>query len=224
MGIKEKRQQRRNELFDQFVSVQKLIDYLAEKELLGIDEIAAELETAFVRNPDKSNSPAYGYVDEPSISFVPYSDHDAAGHLSGILSDTVMSGIHGDTADHHGWLRDELFPFLQGNGIDTPVDLTEWTPQDSPHSVADNQDLSSNTASENAIDYQSNGRFGIKGKTFTAFLLVLRDFPVEYPRYKEKLPSAKEVDIWIKGKRYFRSARHSLVFSAMALEHFSAGS
>lgn len=47
-----------------------------------------------------------------------------------MLSDTIMGCGHGDASDHHGWLRDALFPFLQSHGFDVPVYLPAWKPQE----------------------------------------------------------------------------------------------
>jgi hypothetical protein len=129
MNIKERREARREKLFSQFVSVEGLVEYLANEEGLDIADVAAELE-GLIKRSDDSSLPEYGSIDEAAIEFVPYSVELSRLNLMDMLSDTIMGCGHGDASDCHGWLRDALFPFLQSHGFDVPVYLPAWKPQE----------------------------------------------------------------------------------------------
>lgn len=189
MGIRTKRLQRRDELYEQFVSVQGLIDYLAAKESLGIGEVAAELEEIFVRNVTGSELPVYGYVDEPSIAFIPYSNEQRASHLPGILSDTIFLAKHSGTADHHGWLRSDLFPFLWKTGMPFSFDLPKWSPLGTLHPQKD----------DSTISQKPLGQIGLNESSYSTPLLDLQKAAIfefySHPRTVD--PRKEEVVEWL---------------------------
>lgn len=129
MGIKERREAQREKLFSQFVSVEALIEYIANEEEMNIADVAADLE-GLIKRSDDSSLPEYGSIDEAAIEFVPYSAELSRLNLMNMLSDTIGDCGHGDASDHHGWLRDALFPFLQCHGIDVPLSLPAWEPRE----------------------------------------------------------------------------------------------
>ena len=130
MGWKEERDQRRDELFEQFVSVESLIEEIAGE--FGIDEAADEFMSRH-READDSDLPQFGPIDDSNYKFNPLAN--AFQHrevLYEMLEDTVEGCVHGDRSDHYGWLRKDLFTFLQKIGMDVPVYLPAWKPQDAP--------------------------------------------------------------------------------------------
>lgn len=220
MGIKEIRNKRLDDLYSQFVSVKGLIDHFASDEGLDISVVAAELEQAIKKSND-ADLPELGSVDLDTLVFTPWSaEEEGRAELMDWLSDTINDCGHNEHSDFYGWMREDLFPFLLSHGFDVGPNFPLWAPSSE---ICRNDDAVGQ-ASENIPDCAEDQPLVIRGAIFSSFMMVVREFPKEYPKYEEELPKAKTVEWWINKRKFFRSARHSLVFATMALEHFSIDS
>lgn len=150
MGIKEKREARREALYSQFVSVKNLIEFIATDEDIHISDVAAELE-GFFKKSDDSILPKYGAIDDDSIEFVPYPVEVSKSHLMGMLSDFIGCG-NADASDHHGWLRSDIFRFLQEYEVAAPVYLPAWRQQEYL-SMIDNNQMVDRAAEDEWLDH-----------------------------------------------------------------------
>lgn len=133
MGLKENREQLRYELNGQFVSVNMLIDALAEAENMEPSEVAAALLVVF-EQPDEVKRPALGSIDTMRIVFGQHEFFDPDECQKEVLTEslcTIAKGYEDEYSDRFGWLRDDLFPFLQSHGFDVPLNLPAWKPQGS---------------------------------------------------------------------------------------------
>lgn len=221
MGMKERREARLQNLFSQFVSVKGLINYFANEERLDISEVAAELEGIIKRSGD-SELPEFGSIDHAGLVFIPWSgDPD---YLMDWLSDTIMGCGHADESDFHGWMRDDLFPFLRSHEFDVKENFPLWAPS----SEVSQKDIQSKGAvddgSENTHNEPGDCPLTIKGDMFSSFMRVIRAFPERFPDHKNGLPMAKEVEDWIKDAGIVKTSRPAQVFTTMVLEHFSTDS
>lgn len=136
MGIKERRDQRRDELIKQFVSVENIIEQLSKETGLGIDEVAAEFMEMHQKAED-SDIPVFGSVDESFFRFRGL--ENAYQHrevLYEMLDETIDGFGHGDCSDHFGWMKEDLLQFLLKIGCDVPSEIPTWQPQELPGPIA----------------------------------------------------------------------------------------
>ncbi|MBU1363786.1 MAG: hypothetical protein KKE51_08190 [Gammaproteobacteria bacterium] len=130
MGMKEGRDQRRDELIKQFVSVENLIEQLSKETGLGIDEVAAEFMQMHQKAGD-SDLPVFGSIDESFFRFRGLENaHQHREILYEMLDETIDGFGHGDRSDHFGWMNDGLIPFLRKIGCDVPIEIPSWQPQE----------------------------------------------------------------------------------------------
>jgi hypothetical protein len=131
MGIKDRLQRKRDELYGKFVSVKALLEFMASVEGIDPSEVAIALFQAF-EETNVSSMPAYGWADAQQIKFVSFgNDADPWEHLKELLL-TVADRDGFDVGDHFGWIRDEIFKFLGEHGFDIPENLPAWKPQEVP--------------------------------------------------------------------------------------------
>ncbi len=217
MGMKERREARWQNLFGQFVSVKGLINYFANEEGLDISDVAAELE-GVIKSSDDSVLPEFGSIDPAGVVFVPWSGEvDCRSHLMDWLSDTIMGCGHGDASDFHGWMRDDLFPFLRLHQFDVNSDFPPWAPSSEIARV--------NAQSETATDFGGDRASQIQNVDSAIFHRLLKSieiFPDHFPGYEIKAFKLEaEIDDWlVKKVKLAINTRETSVFRRIITEHF----
>lgn len=130
MGVKDYREQCREQLYKQFVSVNALIEALAEAEEAEPSEIAGALLSAFEQRDSQFPKPAFGSIDTVRVMFrlECYNDSDYEEAMTNTFL-TIAEGGDTEGNDAYGWLCDDLLPFLRANGFERPVYFPPWVPK-----------------------------------------------------------------------------------------------
>lgn len=220
MGIKERREARLQNLFSQFVSVKGLINYFANEEELDISVVAADLEK-LVKNSSDSELPEIGCIDLAGLEFGTLSAMFYRGTLMEWLSDTIGEFGHADESDYFGWMRDDLFPFLQSHEWDVKENFPLWAPS----SEITRDYLRSEDGEAKAIEAVRAVQIkDVKGKTFARLMRSIANFPDRYPYYETNPPKLNnDIRPWLHEAGLVNdgaNGREAIVFGRIIAEHF----
>lgn len=224
MGCKEDREQLRHELYGQFVSVNTLIEVLAEAEEMEPYEIAAALLVAFEEADEKVMRPAFGSIDTVRIKFGQHEFYDPEEGQKEVLKEsllTIAEGYKNDGDDQIGWLRGDLLPFLRANGFDRPVYFPPWSPLE--EIMAEGTQTEGNAQEIGSANFSDQIQ-SIESETFTRLMRAIEAFPKEYPDYKRLSPKLNiDVRPWLHKDGLVNDGeegREAAVFGRIIAEHF----
>lgn len=216
MSIEENRRKQRRELYGKFVSVNALVNALADAENTDPSEVAAALLVMFEGEDDKK--PAFGSIDAVRIKFGQHEFRDPEKDQKEVLSEdlwTIAKGYKCD-GDDFGWLSDDLLPFLRANGFERPVHFPAWNP---PEDTKTNEEIQG-VAQANFSDRIQ----GIESDTFNRLIRAIEAFTVKYPNYKSSPPKLTEgVRDWLHEVGLVKDGkkgREAHIFGKIIAEHF----
>lgn len=192
MGLKENLEQRREELYKRFVSVDALVEVLAEVENIDPAEVATALLIAFEQQDALVDKPAFGSVDTVRIKFGQHEFYDYDSHHE-ILEEallTIAKGGENEGIDRFGWMLDDLLPFLRANGFERPVYFPPWLSKQTDHS----HDVPTEIDHRMQIAFNDN--------SYSTPLLKLQKTAIDefYSRRRAVDPTKDEVVEWLTSK------------------------